>query len=98
MKTKDLVAQYELVCNEYIKKFCKKQSIEFDGWVGDEIGDIAGFAEQYFFSLSDIVWDINSRQPKGLILSWQDDYVSNPTKAINYFSYTKGLRSTDIKL
>lgn len=36
--------QYELVCNEFVQKFCDKQEIDFDGWVGNEIGGIALFA------------------------------------------------------
>ncbi len=28
--------QYELVCNEFVQKFCDKQEIDFDGWVGNE--------------------------------------------------------------
>ena len=97
MKTQELKKQYELLCNEYIQKFCKKQDIEFDGWVGDIVAGVASFAEQYFYNFSDIVYDVNSRQPKGLILDWQNDDIDNPTKPINYYSYSKGLRAADIK-
>ena len=98
-KTPDskLKKKYESVCNEYIKKFSKKQGIEFDYWIGDEIGGIASFISQYFFNFHDIVWDINSEQPADLILKWQDECVENAKTSLNYFSYSKGLRFTDLE-
>ena len=94
---KKLKEKYEATCNEWVNLFCEKQELEFDGWVGNEVGGIAGFATQYFFNLSDIILDLNSNQPKGLILRWQNDGVSfnmfkETTKYINYKSYTMGLR------
>lgn len=97
-KIKALKIIYEQACNDYIKYFCRKQNIEFDGWVADEIGGIAGFCGQYFFNISEIVYDMNTNQEKGLILQWQDDLVENGKgKEINYYSYSKGLRLSDIK-
>lgn len=98
----DLKMQYELVCNEYIRRFCEKQDIEFDGWVADNVGGIASFISQYFFNIDDIVLDINTNQPVGLILKWQMDGVDynmfndNP-QHLNYKSYTMGLRYEDLK-
>ena len=97
IKLQELNRQYEFVCNEYIDAFIKKQSISFDGWVGDEIGGIASFACQYFFNLSDIILDLNTNQPKGNILNWQSEEVdfnmfNEKPQHINYKSYTMGLR------
>lgn len=94
---KELNLQYQFVCNEWVNKFCKKQDIEFDGWVGDEIGGIASFVCQYFFNLSDLILDLNTKQPKGLILEWQSEGVDfnmgkEQPQYINYKSYTMGLR------
>jgi hypothetical protein len=102
ISNKALKKQYEFVCNEYIRKFSEKQEIEFDGWIGDDIGGIASFIDQYFFNFQDIVWDINSNQPKDLILQWQDECINysieNPEQStMNYFSYCKGLRISDLK-
>jgi hypothetical protein len=100
---KELYTQYEFVSNEFVKKFCKKQELYFDGWVADEVGGIASFSCQYFFNLSEIVLDLKTKQRKGLILNWQDDDVEfnmfnkNP-QHINYKSYTMGLRHKDLKL
>ena len=95
MKTKELRYCYELVCREYVRKFSKKQEIEFDGWVGDHIGGIAEFINQYFFNMDDIVYDINNELPKNLILEWQDHCLENSVN-FNYMSYSKGLRAKDI--
>ena len=77
MKTSELKYCYELVCAEYIRKFSKKQKLEFDGWVGSHIGGIAEFINQYFFNLDDIVYDINNNLPKNLIMKWQDHCLEN---------------------
>ena len=95
-----LKAYYEKACNEYIKAFCKKQEIEFDYWISDEVGGIASFIDQYYFDIQTIRYDIDTDQPKGLILQWQNDCVDNAMSKfeqnklpeINYIAYSKGVR------
>ena len=94
---KNLKEQYEFCCNEYVRLFSEKQDISFDYWIADEVGGIAVFIDQYFFNLSDIILDIETGQPKGLILKFQDDSVdytceNKNNKPINYKAYTMGLR------
>lgn len=96
MNINDLKKQYELVCNEYVKIFCKKQELDFEGWVGDTVGGIA-YCSDFYFNFHDIVWDVNSKQPKGAIIDWYYGNLDMPEKSINYFSYTKGLRVSDLK-
>lgn len=96
MKINQLKNQYELVCNEYVAKFCSKQEMNFEGWVGDTIGGIA-CCNDFYFNFQDIVWDINSEQPKGIIVDWYYENLEIPKKSINYFSYTKGLRVSELK-
>jgi hypothetical protein len=107
MSNEELKTQYENVCNEYVRRFCEKQEIDFDGWVGDEVGGIASFIHQYFFNMSDIILDITTNQPVGFILDWQSDGVDynmfdynmfkDKTEYINYNSYIMGLRYYDLK-
>ena len=102
VKLQELKKQYEFACNEYVKKFCNKQQIDFDGWISDEVGGVALFSCQYSFNFSDILLDINTKQPKGLILDWQTDGVefnmSNKfDEYINYKSYSMGLRYEQLK-
>ena len=86
-----LQRDYDSVCNKYISKFCKKQELEFEGWVGDLVGQIA-YCGDFYYNFHDIVLDVNSEQPKGVIIDWYYDTLNNPKKAMSYYSYTKGLR------
>ena len=94
-KIEELKQQYEHACNEYVRQFCSKQELEFDGWVGNDVGGVC-MCGDYFFNIHDIVWDMNSNQQKGLILKWSDECVEFPMQSINYYSYTKGMRAKDI--
>lgn len=101
-QTKVLLDNYDAVCNDIVTKFSNKQGLEFDGWVADEVGGIAGFALQYFFNISDIILDLKTKQPKGFILEWQSDGVdynmfNEKQEYINYKSYISGLRYKDLK-
>ena len=98
----ELKLQYAAVCNEYVRRFCEKQGVEFDGWVGDDVGGIAGFSCQYFFTIDEIALDMNTKQPERLILDWQSDGVdynmfNEKTEYMNYKSYTMGLRYENLK-
>lgn len=96
MSLKKLQKDYYNICNEYIDAFIKKQSMSFEGWVGDTIGGIA-YCNDFYFNFQDIVWDVNSKQPKGAIVDWYYENLEIPEKSINYFSYTKGLRVSELK-
>ena len=95
-----LKERYEACCDEYLQKFAEKQEIEFDYWVGDIVGEVASFLDQYFFGINEIIYDIEQDCKAGLILEWQDDNVEfgeDTGYCINYRSYAKGLRYSDIK-
>ena len=91
--------EYEACCNLYVQMFCDKQGFDeqdFDGWISGP-GEIAEFITQYYFNISDIIYDLTTNQPKGFILEWQDyntDLSLKDTehKWINYYSYSKGFR------
>ena len=92
MKIRQLKKQYEKSCVAYIEKFCDKQGMKWEGWVGDTVGGVA-YCNDFFFNFLDIVLDINSGQKKGLIVDW---YYNEMTEGINYFTYTKGLMISDL--
>lgn len=97
MKQKSLKQRFEEVANDYLLEFITKQDLDCDGWVGDDIGGICSFIQQYFFNLDDIRQDIDKKAPKGLILSWQDDNLeAGRENSINYHSYIMGLRHKDL--
>lgn len=97
MNSKILKKIYDDVCNEYVRLFCKKQELDFNGWIGNDVGGIAEFANEYFFNITDIIIDIDTNQKKELILDWQTEGVEynmfeRNIQNINYKSYTMGLR------
>jgi hypothetical protein len=97
MTNKQLKQAYDKVVSEYIAKFCKKQECELEFWVADTVGGIACFGDVMYFNFSAIKHDIDTRQPAGLILEWLYASIDNPDKNINYYSYSKGLRYSDIR-
>jgi hypothetical protein len=92
-----IIRDYNEVANELVNRFAKKQDLYFDYWVADRVGEIGCFSHTYFFTLSDIIHDLESNQPKGLILEWQDKTLENDREnRINYYAYTTGLRYSEL--
>ena len=93
---KSIKKEYEKVVKKYIYYFSKQQNLNFDGWVGDEIGGIAWFGD-IAFNFSDIMMHLNTNQPKENIIQWHFDNIENHQKTlINYKSYIMGLRIKDM--
>ena len=93
-----LQEEYNAVVNKYLLLFKRKQEIDFEGWVGDFVGEIATFGDM-FFNFDDIRLDIDTDQPKDQIIDWywetienNPDYPESKEKLINYKSWCKGLR------
>jgi hypothetical protein len=90
-----LKSDYEKVITEIVKLFEKKQGVELEFWVSDEIGGVACFGDNYF-GVNDIIEDMDSGSEPGEIFKWQDDNthesITNGNRFINYASYLKGLR------
>ena len=86
----------------YIKKFEKKHGIEMEFAVSDDLMGIICFGCIYYFSINDIVEDIDNNYPKRLILDWISDSTDYHIRSgdynrnINLSSYVKGLRFSDI--
>jgi hypothetical protein len=98
---KSLKKQYEKVCNEIVKMFCEKQDVDFDFWIGDQVGECASFINEYSFTMAEIILDLESKQPIGFIFEWQRaDIDFNMFRKepfhVNYASYIKGLRFKEI--
>ncbi len=90
MANPKLKLRYESSCNAYIDVFCAKQEMDFNGWIGDEVGGIAE-CNDFYFDFHAIVKDIDTAQPKGLIIDWYYDNLE-AERFINYDSYIRGLR------
>lgn len=84
------------ILKKYIKKFEKKHGLTFEFAVSDDFMDVICFGDVFFFSINDIIYDIDTKQPKDLIIDWLYDSI-NQDKHINFYSYSKGLRYEQIK-
>lgn len=95
--SKKLKDRFDLVVNEYVKKFAKKHEIEFDYWIGGDIGEIASFSEYYVFSCYEIRYDIDNDVPKQILFNWYNlRMTDNKGYEISYKNYVLGLRPKDI--
>jgi len=89
-KLEKLKKEYEDCCNEYVRAFAKKQGLKFEGWISGNTGGVAIFdypVGRCLVNFPDIVYDINSNQPKGLIIKWLKYVMSSPCSDSNYFIY-----------
>lgn len=89
MKLKD---DLENAVNKIIKAFEKKQGLNFEFFVCDDVTGVACFGCVYYFNIQDICHDIFTEQPKEQIIDWLHDSMGNEKQYINYQSYCKGAR------
>ena len=79
----DIKKLYESGCLAYVFQFETKHSIEFDGWVGNEVGELASFNEM-FVNFRDLKFDIDSNLPEHIFAEWYydclDKGVAKPLK------------------
>jgi hypothetical protein len=94
-----LKEKYESIIDEYVKRFEKKHGLQLESWVSDDKNGVACFGDILYFSVNDIIYDINNKLPKGLIINWLEDgidYYEKKGQTINIHSYAKGLRYQDL--
>ena len=99
---KQLIEIYKAVCNEIAESFADKQVLDFDGWIGDNVGEMADFSGAYTFALSDIILDLEKSMPQGFIIKWEEDFVdayndNQDVSMINYKHYIMGARFKEAK-
>lgn len=82
----------EAALKEYIRRFEKKHGLSFEHAVSDDLTGVICFGDVFFFHISDIIYDIDNKLPKGLIIDWLYSNLDNQDRYINLHSYAKGLR------
>lgn len=92
MKIEDIEKQLKESISELTETFARKHNLGFEFYIADDIFSIAHFGDTYFFNISDIYFDVISKQPKGQIIDWLEDCLENQEDTINYKSYAMGLR------
>lgn len=92
--SKALRTALDKALKNYIYKFEKVHGVELDNYADDLMG-ILCFSDHYF-SMSDIVYDVENKLPVRLIFEWQDASIEahfkGNDKVINLRSYASGLR------
>lgn len=68
----ELYREYAKICDKYIKAFEEKQDLDFEFWVGYDIGGVAAFEGDYYFSFENIIIDIERNAPTRKILEYHD--------------------------
>lgn len=92
---RDLKESYNLAVMKYMYHFLDKQGYEYiENWCGD-VGDMAEIGDRYF-NFRDIKYDIDTEQPAGRIIEWDDMCLEQQKFNINYESYCMGLRPKHI--
>lgn len=98
--TKQLRADLDAAIMGYVKKFEFAHSVNHEWSSGDDLMGVLCFGD-YFFNISDIVYDVDNKLPVRLIFQWKDDgiqaHFNGSEQYINLQSYAKGLRYEDVK-
>lgn len=85
---------FEVAVDRLLMEFCDKHDLSYEFSVGNDSVDIFLISD-YFFSLSDIYFDLKSNQFKGKIIEWYNYLLENEVN-INYYSYCMGLRKEQL--
>ena len=92
-----LSIHYSKLVAKYIGHFCEKEDMEFNGWVGDLIGEVA-YINDYHLDFNDIRKSVDFEMPKGMIIEWHDQSVEYALEndcsdfRINLTTYFKGIK------
>ena len=87
-KMEKLKKDFETAVMNYVEFFCIKQQCDFEGWIGDEVGGVGEFRD-YYFNISDIIYDVDNEVDARKIFRWQDYCVEHEDTKLNYSSYLK---------
>lgn len=88
---KAIITNYQNACEAIVEAFCEKQEMSFEHWV--DIGNIV-LCSDFFLNLSDIIYDIETDQPKGRIIEWYDISLEAYGKKEGYINYSTWCRLT----
>ena len=85
---------FEVAVDSLIMEFFENHYLSYDFCVCNDSIDVFSISH-FFFSLSDIYFDLKSNQPKGKIIQWYDYLLDNEVE-ISYYAYCKGLRKEQL--
>ena len=84
------LARYNAACNNLLRLFCEKQGFDLADtcWIADRPGGVADCAS-YFFTMDDIITDLEEDAPPGKILEWYNKLEELGYK-VNYRHWLHG--------
>lgn len=97
MNKPKITQELDPIYEQYIAKFAKKHGVEFEYAVSDDLSGPICFNNEYFFGISDIIYDVDNRLPAGLALKWHNDSLEHARRFISLEAYGKGDRYESLK-
>lgn len=90
---KKLKENFEAACNAYLSAFCLRHEMDFEGWVGGRVGEIAEIGD-HFIGMDEMRYDVDNEPPRIRIFEWLD-YMQELcslgcTKKINFEAFCMG--------
>jgi len=64
--------KYNSVCLQYVRTFAKIMDIEFDNWMGDNVGEVANFSDGSFYSFEIVKYFVDNNIDAETIQEWYD--------------------------
>lgn len=93
-KVKELIAQYNQLCDEFVKVFCEKHDMDYaeTSWVADERGGTLEYCD-YYITYEDIITDLMLNAECDCIWKY-DEYIQRCAflgiKTPNYKNFLLG--------
>ncbi len=90
-----IISELDRAIGRMIAEFEIKQDFHFSSFIGDDCLGLVCFDDYYTFSVSDILYDLKTKQEKGKIIEYFNDSLDayqEGKKHINYRSYCMGAR------
>ena len=91
---------YEDACNNYITEFVRISEFDFEGWICNDVGEIAFFGD-YVINFSDIVYIVDNDVPVDIFVNWywfSVEYEKCKINLQNYFKLECDYKAEKIKL
>lgn len=88
---KELKNRLDGLIMEYVALFEKKHEMQFDFWVGDDVGDVGMFGD-FYVDFRTIRFDIENDIEESLFIRWYDESLlnhENGKTVLNYETYVK---------
>lgn len=67
-----MLKETEQAINDLVDKFCKDYDFQFDGWIGDNIGEVFGVNDYYTFNFTDVLTCYREGISRDRLIEWYE--------------------------